>query len=102
MKLTDHIFYNCEVTTSDGSVYKINADSLHIDNLDFWENWHCDTGRTRIFIDVDGNVYGGMCRNDHLGHIDTDWQILKQSTICKKNRCINCTDDLMAAKSKTI
>jgi hypothetical protein len=101
MTFIEHKFYNCEVTTTSGSVYKINADSLHTDKLDFWQNWYCDTGHHRIFIDVDGNIYGGTCKNDHLGHIDTDWQILSKSTICKRNRCVGCTDDLMTAKSKT-
>jgi len=46
------------------------------------------------------NVFGGECKNDHLGNISTGWVILTDATICQKSRCTGCTDDLIQYKRK--
>lgn len=90
--------YNCEITCEDGSKFLLNANRLHNQQLDHWEGWHCEAGSTRLWIEHNGAVYSGECKNDYLGNIFSDWNILMQPTVCKKNRCSGCTDDLLISK----
>jgi hypothetical protein len=33
-----------------------------------------------------------------LGNLETGWELLPAQTVCTRDRCTGCTDDLMAAK----
>ena len=97
-KFSDHVNYNCQVTLSDGSEYKVFANWMHNEGLDKWEGWKCGVGSTRLFIDHALNVYSGECMNDHLGTAG-DF-VTKEDSICKYAQCRGCTDDLITSKSK--
>lgn len=100
MHFDNHEFYNCEVFLSDGTNYKINANWLHNEKLNYWKNWQCEAGFNRIFIDADSNVYSGQCLNDYLGNLQTHWELLNTPTTCKRERCTGCTDDILSEKQE--
>lgn len=78
----------------------MNANTLHNNQIDCWQDWQCNAGHTRIYIKSNLDVYGGECLNDYLGRLDQDWQLLPESTVCKRTRCTGCTDDLLTPKRK--
>lgn len=79
--------------------FSVFANWIHNSNLDQWQGWHCDAGRTRLYINKNGDAYSGECQNDLLGNVfDGSFKINTQPTVCKRNRCTGCTDDLMVAK----
>jgi hypothetical protein len=80
----------------------VEANWLHNNQLDQWQHWQCNAGVERISISPTGDVYGGDCRNDYLGHIDQDWNLLQQPTQCGKKHCNGCTDDLLVAKQHVV
>lgn len=84
-----------------GDTYYVNANWIHNNDLDFWNGWECDAGFNRINIDENLNVYSGECLNDNLGNINGEWAILDRPTICKRNRCTGCTDDLIQFKKES-
>ena len=96
----NHQYYNCEITLDDGSTYKVNANWIHNNGLDNWKDWRCSVGSTRLHIDKDLNVYSGQCKNNFLGNLKTEWEILNDLTVCNLNRCSGCTDDLITKKHK--
>ena len=93
-----HKFYNCKVTLDNGATKFLDANWLHNNNHDNWKEWDCFAGVDRIFISADGTVYSGECCNDILGNIDAGWNLLENPTVCKRNRCTGCTDDLIVTK----
>ena len=95
----EHSNYNCIAELSDGQQIKVYANWLHNQGHDHWKNWQCLTGSRRIYVDASLNIYNGECANDFLGTID-NWKILEQPTVCKRNTCTGCTDDLMTTKWK--
>ena len=96
--MIDHDFYNCEITVDSGETYRVYANWLHNENLDHWQDFECDAGKTRLFIDSNFNVYSGECMNDHLGHALNGFTVFREPTTCKKERCTGCTDDLTVTK----
>lgn len=97
--LRDHFDYNIKVTTDSGTQYKIFANWLHNNQFDHWKGWVCSAGATRLYVDKDFRVFGGECKNDQLGSV-FDFQLLT-NTVCKRDRCTGCTDDLMVAKQES-
>ena len=91
--------YNSKITFDDDTTALIYASRLHNEQLDYWLGWQCDAGVNYIYI-YNNEVYGGECRNDRLGILDQDWELIDNYTICKLNRCIGCTTDLMQKKQK--
>lgn len=99
-KFENHSNYNCAITTSTGEVYKIYANWMHNNKLDQFKDWVCSAGTTRVYIDKNLEVYSGECKNDHLGSaLDNHFTLLDQ-TICRRETCTGCTDDLMVSKHK--
>lgn len=98
MQIPNHKFYNCVATSTEGTKYFLDANWIHNNNLDHWQDWKCHAGSDRIYIAADGNVYSGECRNDLLGNVNDYWELLKTETVCQRNRCTGCTDDLMITK----
>lgn len=97
IQFENHENYNCRITLDSGEEYLVYANWLHNNQFDNWQGWTCEAGATRLLIDKNLNVYGGECKNDYLGHALEDFQILT-STICKKDHCGGCTDDLSVTK----
>lgn len=100
MKFENHQFYNCTIILDDNQRYNVDANWLHNEQLDNWKNWNCDAGHSRIFIDSDLAVYSGECCNDYLGNLQVAWDILPTASICKRDRCSSCADDLLVKKVK--
>ena len=97
LQFENHSNYNCEITTDSGQTYQVYANWLHNNKLDTWKGWQCQAGTTRLSIDKNLNVYGGECKNDHLGHAITGFNLL-DGTICQQETCTGCTDDLVVTK----
>lgn len=93
----NHPNYNCEITLDTGETYRVFADWIHNEDLDHWQNWHCEAGNTRFYIDKNFDVWSGMCKNDYLGNALDTWDP-KSDVLCKRSRCSSCTDDLMVGK----
>lgn len=91
--------YNAIAYYSDGSNVRVYGQQLHNSDVDYWKGWRCDAGFNRIFVFPDGSVYGGECRNDYLGNLNDQFNILDQQTICQRDRCSSCTSDLILAKN---
>jgi len=98
----NHTNYNCTVTLDDQTQYKIYANWMHNNQLDQFQDWHCEAGATRIWIDKNLNVWSGECANDHLGDMHTDWNLLPKPTTCQRKTCTGCTDDLLTKKWKQV
>lgn len=94
--ITEDINYNVKITNSDGYDAFVFAQRLHNENLDHWQGWQCKAGVHSIYI-YESEIYGGECRNDQLGHFG-DWQMIKDWTVCQRERCGGCTTDLMQEK----
>jgi hypothetical protein len=97
--IVDHN-YNAIAVTEDGQEYLIFSERLHNENLDNWKGWNCAAGYNYLVIDAESNVYGSMCKNDYLGNLNSEFQILNTYTICKRDRCILCAPDLSVSKFK--
>ena len=91
--------YNCEITLDNGESYLVYANFMHNNHLDSWHGWSCSAGDTRFYIDKDFKIWSGECKNDHLGNVLGDWNT-KIDTLCKRNTCTGCTDDLVTEKFK--
>lgn len=100
MIFENHKEYNCQITLSDSTKYRVNANWIHNSGLDDWRDWSCDAGLTRLYIDDQLDVYSGECMNDHLGNVITGWSPFSEPTVCKRDRCTGCTDDLILNKEK--
>jgi len=99
LNLSNHDNYNCTVTTDTGQEYQVFADWLHNENLDYWKDWHCEVGITRVYLHSTGEVFDGQCKNMLLGHIDGEWSLKQDDqAVCNKVRCVGCTDDLLTTK----
>ena len=98
MNLENHQNYNCEITTDSGETFKVYANWIHNNKLDSWRGWNCQAGTTRIYINKQFDLFGGECKNDYLGNALGEFNILN-GTICKRDTCTGCTDDLLVAKS---
>lgn len=90
---------NCEIFFDDGTSQKIYSNWLHNNDLDNWKGWECKAGVHRIYINENLEVFSGECKNDHLGNLNNKWNLLTVS-ICKRERCTGCTDDLLVEKQK--
>jgi hypothetical protein len=74
---------------------------VHNHGLDNFKDWHCEAGSQRIFVDINGNIFNGECRNEKLGTLGKEWNLLNEGQLrCKRDRCTGCTDDLLALKFK--
>lgn len=98
-KFENHTNYNCKITTNDGQEFHIYASWLHNNNLNYWKDWTCDAGYLRLHIDKNLDVWSGVCMNDYLGNVFDSFYQEKQ-TICKRERCTSCTDDLVIGKEQ--
>lgn len=101
LNFENHKNYNCEITLDNGEKYLIYANWLHNNKLDNWKWWQCDAGVNRILINENFDVYSGECKNDFLGNLFINFNILKDN-FCKRDRCTGCTDDLITKKNKKI
>lgn len=79
-----------------------SVEEILSNRLNHWKNWSCSIGQNSLYIDYDGNIYKGVCRQDGaLANIDsldrditiTDW------AKCQFNFC-TCGADMAVPKIK--
>ena len=99
-KFENHSNYNCSIALDNGDEYRVFANWIHNEKLDNWQGWHCSAGHTRFYIDKNFDIYSGECQNDQLGNVLESWTTTN-GTICRRETCTGCTDDLITAKSKS-
>ena len=90
---------NTELTLDDGSrvlVHSQTFTNLHLNNF---PGWKCNAGKDRIFINVDGEVYGGMCRMVEKGNIRKELKLSEQPVVCDGRDC-HCMSDIIVKKWK--
>ena len=95
--MIEHSNYNCKIVDDTGQEHRVYANWMHNEGLDNWQGWRCDSGHTRFYIDKNFEIWGGECRNDHLGNVLGNWDI-KTDSVCNQPTCTGCTDDLIATK----
>ena len=91
--------YNVRVTFEDNTDLLIYVNRLSNENLHKWQGWHCAAGVTAIHI-YKNEVYSGECRNDLLGYLDKEWNLIDNHTTCKLDQCSGCTTDMLQGKNK--
>ena len=97
LPIENHSNYNCEIETQDGTCYRVFANWIHNNGLDRWKGWQCSAGSTRLYVDKNLQVHSGECLNDSLGSALDNFSVLEH-TICQRETCTGCTDDLVTAK----
>lgn len=100
MTFENHQYYNCKVVLENNETFLLDANWIHNNQLDCWKDWSCSAGSLRLCIDEKFDVYSGECNNDYLGNLNTGWAPLSEPTVCKKDRCSGCTDDLLVQKQQ--
>jgi hypothetical protein len=96
-KFENHTNYNCTITLESGEKYNVYANWIHNQKLDQWQGWHCNAGHTRFYIDKNFDIWSGECKNNYLGNVTDAWN-LKTDTMCNRDTCTSCTDDLLTHK----
>ena len=97
--MDDDLNYNARITFEDSTDQLIYINKLSNEGLHKWQGWHCAAGVTAIHI-YKNEVYSGECRNDLLGYLDQDWNLIDNYTVCKLDQCSGCTTDLLQEKYK--
>ena len=97
--MKNDINHNARIVFEDNTEVLIFVNRLSNQNLTAWKGWHCAAGVKSIEI-YKNEIYSGECRNDFLGYIDKEWNLIKKYTICKLDRCSGCTTDLLQEKYK--
>ncbi len=78
------------------------VESVLSKKLSFWKGWHCSIGIQHLYIDYDGNVFRGTCREGGiLGNVYSSPNILVDDSwiVCGKHIC-SCGADMAAPKVK--
>jgi hypothetical protein len=90
------------VTLQNGENIKTNAQSLINYHLNNFHNWNCTGyGHEEIFINYDGNVFGGRCLVKQIGHAsDSHLALLTNGIVCPRTICM-CSTDVMLTKENT-
>jgi len=96
--MDDDLNYNARITFEDSTDLLIYVNKLSNEGLHKWQGWHCAAGVTAIHI-YKNEVYSGECRNDLLGYLDQDWNLIDNYTVCKLDQC-GCTTDMLQEKHK--
>lgn len=95
----NHQNYNCQIVTDNNEEFLVFANWLHNEHLDHWKGWNCQAGQTRLLIDKNLQVWSGECKNDFLGSALENFYT-DTATICKRETCTPCTDDLLTRKNQ--
>jgi len=59
---------------------------LTMDKENSFYNWKCSAGSNGLKVSVNGNVYGGICAMQKLGHM-TNFELLTEPLTCKIKYC---------------
>ena len=66
--------------------------------LSYWKGWKCSIGLQSLYIDYDGNIYRGVCREG--GQIEDISKISNEWITCNLEVC-TCGADMAIPKAKT-
>lgn len=97
---TNDINFNCRIFLEDGQEFLIFGNRLHNLELDYWKGWTCMAGTKRLHIDKNFDVYSAKCFNDFIGNAITGFDIFENGTICTREHCTGCIEDLIIEKYK--
>lgn len=90
---------------------KYNLDGEIVDNrfiyfLKYYQNndfygWQCTAGINRLYINANGDIFRGTCKNDgKIGNINFDTYLSNiKPTICKRHAC-SCSEEIRLTKIK--
>ena len=85
----------------DGFWRDFSTDELVGLKLNYYEGWTCGVGVDNLFINPDGDVFGGSCKvGGKLGNIYDDFTVPQSWMTCSMKVC-SCGSDLFIPKSKT-
>ena len=92
---------DCIVVLKDGATIEANSLDLFRKDLHHFKGWTCTAGTDSILIESDFQVWSGICRIDNLGNLfDDDFNLLQSPTVCTKDQCTTCENDLTNTKKK--
>lgn len=97
MQSIKHENYNCKATDETGAQHLVYANWIYNQGMATWHGYQCSAGETRFYIDKNFDIWSGECKNDKLGNVLEDWTP-KKDTVCKRETCTGCTDDLITFK----
>lgn len=96
----EELFENFETDTrvlyEDETSDICNVQNLILNQKNKFLNWKCSAGINGIKINVDGNVYAGICSIKKLGKI-TDFNLLDEYLNCDRSFCA-CPGDIRLTK----
>lgn len=78
------------------------VESVLSKKLSFWKGWSCSIGLQHLYVDYDGNVFRGTCRQGGIvGNVYAaqNFDAGSQWIVCGKQIC-SCGADMAAAKVK--
>lgn len=77
-----------------------STDEIVGKQLNNYKNWLCGVGTENLFINPDGDIYGGSCKvGGKLGNIYDDFNIPEKWSTCTLKLC-TCGSDLFIPKVK--
>jgi hypothetical protein len=88
-----------QLKLKDGTLLEVHSQVLANMNLSQFPDWKCRAGMDRIYINVDGKVYGGMCRVGEVGDMLTEFRLLDNEVTCDGRLCA-CMGDIRVQKWK--
>jgi hypothetical protein len=92
--------YNCVITDNDGYKYYVFSNHIHNNDLHHWKGWQCSVGLETLLIDYDSKIYDGVCKNTHLGDLNTrTFTLPSEKTTCNQTQCSPCSIDLASSKT---
>jgi len=97
---TQPVWQNMGLWHGSDQYQEINTDLLKSLRKNQFQNWTCYAGVDSMFVDFDGYIYRGVCREEgRIGHI-RDWAgFLTQPVTCSRNNC-GCNQDIAVRKSR--
>ena len=88
-----------KVTHKNGKVEKVVGSKLMLEKANQWKGWHCNIGVETLNVDMNGNIWGGLCQvGGRYGNISTGFTLPTEGSVCSKQWC-TCHLDIMVSKS---
>ena len=89
-----------KVTHRNGEQRKISASTLMLEKANQWKGWHCQIGVETLNVDMNGEIWGGLCHvGGSFGNISTEFTLPTAGQVCTKQWC-TCHLDIMVTKNE--
>ena len=95
---------NIILIDKDKNFSRHSVETVLSNRLNYWKDWHCAIGLDSLYIDYDGNIYRGVCREGGIiGNVYTlDQDITFDKWIqCNTSVC-TCGADMAIPKVKSL